>query len=168
MGKSSTSLVLVSVAVCAVMAGCASTTPGGIQLAGSPPSCAPEVQVNVTGTVSGGTASVLVNPQPAAPYDSAGGGIRWKLRGAQGQALNFTSDGIAFAAPPTGAGPVASGSSSEFVWCFGSSTAGSPWKYTVKFFEPGAPSKVWACDPTVVSSDTFKYLVAGPQTYPCR
>jgi hypothetical protein len=155
---------LVGVIVCAAVTGCTSMAPPEYR-AGSPPPCTPEWQVNVRATVSGGTASVAVNPEPA-PVNGQGGGVRWTLHAQGTQNLAFTSDGIVIPSAPPGAAANSSGPS-QYLWCFGPTSPGSSWKYTIKFFDTAVPSKVWTCDPTVVSSDTLMLATTGQHTYSC-
>jgi hypothetical protein len=158
---------LVSLLICAAtIAGCASIpAPAGKAVLGAP-SCTPERQVNVNASVGTGAASVMVNPEPV-PVKPGGGGIRWTLHAQGPQNLAFTSDGIVFASgAPPGAASNSSGPS-QYLWCFAPTASGSSWKYTIKFVDTAAPSKVWSCDPTVVSSDGIMLGMSGAKTYTC-
>ena len=151
MTRALTSASLVGLLVFGALAGCGSIPPSAYTAVVAPLSCTPESQVNIGATVNAGTASVMV-AEPT-NIDSRGGGIRWNLHGLAGQNVAFANNGIIFnaGAPPGGPGP---GNSSQYVWCFGTSTYGTRWKYTIQFVDPAVPTKVWSCDPTVVSSGT--------------
>lgn len=165
MTRALTSKGLACLITCAAVAGCASMAqPFGNAVVSAAP-CPPETQVGVDVTVSGSLVSVMV-PDPAKVYKN-GGGIRWTLHSQGSQSFAFTSDGIVLkAGSPSGSGSPSSWKPSEYVWCFNSTTLGNTWDYSIKFFDPAAPLKVWTCDPTIVSSDSFT-VASGLGNFTC-
>src|SRR5689334_10340763 len=89
------------------------------------PSCPPAISTNITQiSASGKTATIkLQDPRMLPP---TGAGLRWKLNT---NGYTFTNDGIGIASPPAGAASASTGT--EYQWCFGSTTDGTQWKYSI-------------------------------------
>jgi len=140
------------------LAGCAGTAPPAMRAAppgavvATSPCAGPEAQVTISQvTISGGSATIQVNPGSRS-IDPTGGGVRWKF---SQNVYSFTGDGVTFKANQP-AGPASAPPTydpTQFVWCFNNttSTPDATWNYTIKFSANAAPSKVWSCDPTIIN-----------------
>lgn len=157
----------------AALAGCgakdSAAPPTAPAVVGTPPPCS-EKQVKIDSITApvGKTITVSVEHEPAKLKDG-GGGIRWKMKSPNGKTYVFTSDGIAFkSTAPGGAASAAAGHADEYLWCFAATTVGTSWNYAVKFVETSAPTVIWTCDPTIVSSDAIAADHDNPpKTYTC-
>ena len=104
-------------------------------------------QISVSTGASGPEATLKINDPRNVP--PTGAGLRWKLNT---NGYTFTGNGIVIASPPASAASSSTGT--EFQWCFGTTTAGTQWKYTINFYADAAPSVVFVCDPTIISTDS--------------
>ena len=149
-----TLLTLLGVVACGDKGKAPPAAPPPAVAAASLPNCPPQkpeniTQISVSTGASGPVATLRINDPRRVPKDGAG--LRWKLNT---NGYTFTGDGIAIASPPPPAGAASSSTGTEFQWCFGSTTAGTQWKYTINFIADAAPSVVYSCDPTIISTDS--------------
>ena len=178
MTRSLPSAGIVSLLICASVAGCAVMPPSADIAGARPLSCMPGPPVQI-GKIEIDPDDSLrrlltLDHDPARVCATQGAILVWQITGSAARMYSFTDTGIQFNnGSPKGTPP--EGGRKLYGWIFPAPSQPpeppppTSWKYTINFREeangvPDSQAQKWTCDPTVVSADSFEEARARTRT----